>query len=535
MQFDGNFYPYPSRRETVYARKGMVCTSQILAAQAGLDALKKGGNAIDAILSTAIAMTVLEPTSNGLGSDAFAQVWFQGKLYGINGSGFSPKALTLKALRNKGYEEVPQRGWVPVMVPGAVGLWSALHERFGKLPFKDLFDAAISYADEGYAVMPCLSLMFAKQAEDFAPYKNEEAFSALFPLFYPDGNPLKPGEILRLPAVARSLKLLRDSHGRDLYEGEMADAIDAWSKKTGGYVRKEDLMAYQPKWVEPLHVNYRGYDVWELPPNGHGLVVLAALNIAKGWDFAHMPETEALHLQMEAMKLAYIDGKEYIADPDYMSVEPEYFLSDDYGAKRRNEIGEKALLPKPVIVNDGGTVYLCAADGEGNMVSYIQSNFRGFGSGIAIPGYGITLNDRGNNFYMNPKSANCVGPRKRSYHTIIPGFVTKDGKALGPFGVMGGFMQPQGQFQVLMNSIENHLNPQAALDKPRWQWMGGKSIEVEPGLGREVIEALRAKGHDIRVNGNMMSYGRGEIIWRNEKGVLSGATEPRADGVAAAW
>lgn len=536
MEFDGNYYPYPSRREVVYGRKGMVCTSQALAAQAGLDALKKGGNAIDAILATAIAMVVLEPTSNGLGSDAFAQVWFHGKLYGINGSGWSPKALTWKALHDKGYEEVPWRGWAPVMVPGAVAAWAALHERFGKLPFKDLFDAAISYAEEGYVVMPNVAMMFEAHAKTFESYQNEEAFSALFPLFYPDGKPKRAGEILRLPDVARSLKLIRDSHGQELYEGEIADAIDSWSKKTGGYIRKEDLAEYKPQWVDPLHVNYHGYDVWELPPNGHGMVVLMALNIAKGWDFSSMPAAEAVHRQIEAMKLAYIDGKHFIADPDYMSIDPQYFLSEEYASKRRSLIGDSALMPEPVKINDGGTVYLCAADGEGNMVSYIQSNFRGYGSGIVIPHYGVTLNDRGCNFYMDQKSDNCVGPRKRSYHTIIPGFLTKDGKAVGPFGVMGGFMQPQGQFQVLLNSIEDHLNPQAALDKPRWQWMGGKDIETESALGAPLIEALRVRGHEVTVRDTVIgAYGRGEIIWRNDKGILAGGTEPRADGVVAAW
>lgn len=535
MEFNGISYPYASRRETVYARRGMICTSQTLAAQAGLDALKRGGNAIDAALATAISLVVLEPTSNGLGSDAFAQLWYEGKLYAINGSGWSPKGLTYEALHARGCSDVPLRGWAPVMVPGAVSAWAALHDRFGKLPFADLFDAAISYAEEGYAVMPNLAMMLEGEAEDFAAYKNDEEFSALFSMFYPDGEPLQAGQILKLPDVARSLKLLRDSHCRDMYEGEMADAIDAWSKKTGGFLRKEDLAEYTPKWVEPLHVNYRGYDVWELPPNGHGLVVLMALNIAKGWDFASMTPVDAIHHQIEAMKLAYIDGRRYIADADYMSVDPQTFLTDAYGAARQAEIGGYANLPQPIVVNDGGTVYLNAADSDGNMVSYIQSNFQGYGSGIAIPHYGITLNNRGHNFYMDKTSDNCVGPRKRSYHTIIPGFVTKDGKAVGPFGVMGGFMQPQGQFQVLMNSIESHLNPQAALDKPRWQWTGGRTIEVEPGLGAATIDALRSKGHDVVVNGNIIPYGRGQIIWRNDEGTLAGGTEPRADGVVAVW
>ena len=535
MEFDALHYPYPSRREVVYGRRGMVCTSQSLAAQAGLDMLKKGGNAVDAALATAISLTVLEPTSNGLGSDAFALIWTKGKLYGINGSGWSPKALTREALLKKGYDSVPRRGWAPVMVPGAPAAWAEIHEKFGSLPFGDLFEPAISYAEEGFAVMPNLAAMLAESWDSFAPYKEEEPFSGLFSTFFPKGRPVKAGEILCLPDHAASLRLLRDSKCRSLYEGELADAIDAWSKQTGGYIRKDDLEGYMPQWVEPIHTNYRGYDVWEIPPNGHGLVVLMALNIAKGFSFAERDTAESFHRQIEAMKLAFTDGRQYIADPRYMKTDVAYWLSDGYAATRRGLIGEKAVMPQPVDADNGGTVYLCAADGQGNMVSYIQSNFDGFGSGIVIPGRGIALSDRGNNFSMDVRSDNCVGPRKKSYHTIIPGFLTKDGQAVGPFGVMGGFMQPQGQMQVLMNTIDYHLNPQAALDAPRWQWIGGKSVEVEPSVPEHIITALKERGHDIIVNPNIISYGRGQIIWRNEEGVLMGATEPRADGVVAAW
>ena len=535
MKFDAAYYPYPSRREVVYSRRGMVCTSQTLAAQAGLDMLKAGGNAVDAALATAISLVVLEPTSNGFGSDAFALIWMKDRLYGINGSGWSPQQLTWDGLRREGYDAVPERGWVPVMVPGAPAAWAEIHRRFGRLPFADLFEPAIAYAEQGYAVMPNVSAMLADSWETFAPYRQERAYSALFSTFFPLGRAHQAGEILRLPDHARTLRLLRDSQCREFYEGCIGDAIDDWSRQTGGYIRKDDLMAYVPEWVAPIHTKYRGYDIWEIPPNGHGLVVLMALNIAQGFDFAQRDTVESFHRQIEAMKLAFTDGKRYIADPRFMTTRVEDWLSPAYADRRRALIGEKACLPRPVDANNGGTVYLCTADGEGNMVSYIQSNFEGFGSGIVVPGYGVALNNRGHNFSMDATSDNCAGPRKKSYHTIIPGFITKDNVAVGPFGVMGGFMQPQGQMQVVMNSIDYHLNPQAALDAPRWQWIGGKRIEVEPSVSEQIIDGLRARGHEVIVNPDPISYGRGQIIWRNGDGVLCGATEPRADGTVAAW
>lgn len=535
MNFDASVYPYGSHREVVYGRRGMVCTSQTLASQAGLDMLKKGGNAIDAAVATAICLTVLEPTSNGLGSDAFALIWTQGKLYGINGSGWSPAGLTRDELLNRGYDQVPLRGWEPVMVPGAPATWAEVHRRFGRLPFEDLFEPAIAYARDGYAVMPNLAAMLADSAKAFVPYKGKKLFQELFDTFFPHGRAPKAGDILKLPDLAKSLELLRDSHCQALYDGELADAIDAWSRETGGLIRKDDLAVYRPQWVDPIHTSYRGYDVWEMPPNGHGLVVLMALDIASGFIFSKRDEAEALHRQIEAMKLAFCDGKQYIADPCFMKTSVDEWLSPEYADRRRALIADEALLPEPIDVNCGGTVYLCSADGEGNMVSFIQSNYNGFGSGIIVPGYGISLSDRGHNFSMDLASANCVGPRKKSYHTIIPGFLTKDGSPVGPFGVMGAFMQPQGQFQVLLNTIDYHLNPQAALDAPRWQWVGGKTIEMERAFPTAVVEELRRCGHDVVVKDDIQTYGRGQIIWRDEQGTLIGGTEPRADGGVAAW
>ena len=299
-------------------RRGMVCTSQTLASQAGLDMLKKGGNAIDAAVATAICLTVLEPTSNGLGSDAFALIWTQGKLHGINGSGWSPAGLTRDELLKRGYDQVPLRGWEPVMVPGAPATWAEVHRRFGRLPFEDLFEPAIAYARDGYAVMPNLAAMLADSAKAFVPYKGKKIFQELFDTFFPHGRAPKAGDILKLPDLAKSLELLRDSHCQALYDGELADAIDAWSRETGGLICKDDLAVYRPQWVDPIHTSYRGYDVWEMPPNGHGLVVLMALDIASGFTFSKRDEAEALHRQIEAMKLAFCDGKQYIADPCFM-------------------------------------------------------------------------------------------------------------------------------------------------------------------------------------------------------------------------
>ena len=526
---------YASRRPPMLGHNA-VATSQPLAAQAGMKMLQLGGNAVDAALATAICLTVLEPTSNGLGSDAFALIWMEGKLHGINGSGWSPAALTRERLVAEGYDEMPLRGWYPVMVPGAPAAWAEVHRRFGKLPFKELFEPAISYAREGYVVMPNLAAMLAYSADAFQAYRENPLFQPLFDTFFPHGRVPQAGDVLILPDLASSLELLRDSHCESLYKGELAQSVLDWSIKTGGLLRAGDLSEYRPQWVDPIHTRYRGYDVWEIPPNGHGLVVLMALNIAKGFTFAKQrDDVESIHRQIEAMKLAFVDGKKYIADSRFMKTRVSDWLSDSYAERRRREIGEQARMPEAIDVNSGGTVYLCTADGDGNMVSFIQSNYNGFGSGIVIPGRGIALSDRGHNFSMDAASDNCLGPRKKSYHTIIPGFLTKDGQAVGPFGVMGAFMQPQGQMQVLMNTIDYHLNPQAALDAPRWQWVGGKTIEVEPEMPEDIVYGLRLRGHDVVVKGDIQTYGRGQIIWRSEAGVLMGGTEPRADGAVAAW
>ena len=322
-----------------------------------------------------------------------------------------------------------------------------------------------------------------------------------------------------------------------MYEGSLADAIDAFSRKTGGYIRKEDLEGYQPQWVDPIKVNYRGTDVWEMPPNGDGLVVLAALAILNNieLDREHPDSPENFHKLIEAMKVGYEDGLKYISDPRTMKVPAEAIIAPEYAKKRAALIGEEAIHPFPGEPTAGSTIYLCTADAEGNMVSLIQSNFNGFGSGIVVPGTGISLQNRGFGFSLDPESPNVLAPGKKSFHTIIPGFLTKDGKALGPFGVMGAFMQPQGQLQVAVNMIDFGMNPQEALDRPRWEWVKDKKIVLEESVPEEIAEALRARGHEVGREPDTSVFGRGQIILRDEEGVLTGATEPRADGTVAVW
>lgn len=536
--FDAQKYKYASHRRVVHAKRGMVCTSQPLASQAGLTILQQGGNAIDAAIATAICQTIVEPTNNGLGSDCFALVWTGGKLHGLNGSGYAPQRLTPEAVAASGAtEKMPLRGWEAVTVPGAPSAWAELHKRFGRLPFAKLFEPAIYYAEQGYPVSPIVARFWQEGIDALTPYKNNPAIAPWFATFDVHGNGVAPqtGELVTLPDHAKTLRILADSYCESYYRGELAQKLVEFSNKTGGYLSLEDLAEYRAEWVEPVHINYHGYDVWEMPPNGHGITALMALNILKDMEIGAKDTGDTFHKQIEAMKLAFADGMHYIADPRYMQTRVEELLSDAYAAQRRALIGETALEPTHGKPFCGGTVYLCTADGEGNMVSFIQSNYKDFGSGIVLPGYGINLNDRGAGFSLNPKLDDYLAPRKKPYHTIIPGFLTHEGEAVGPFGVMGAYMQPQGHVQVIMNTVDWLLNPQSALDAPRWQWIAGKEIWLESSVAPEIVEDLRRRGHEVRVLEDDTTFGRGEIIWRDSNGVLAGATEPRADGVVAAW
>lgn len=537
FQFDSLKYRYPSTRKVVYGKKGMACTSQPLAAQVGLDILKKGGNAVDAAVAMAACLTVVEPTANGIGSDAFALVWVQKDehLYGLNASGPNPMAFPADEMRERFGEKLPWRGWAPVTVPGAPSAWIALSKKFGRLPFREVMAPAVAYAREGYPVSPTIARLWEKGFDEFKGMAGEPWLQNWFTTFAPKGRAPLPGEMVALSDHARTLEELAETECESFYRGALAEKMDAFARETGGYLRKEDLASYYPEWVEPISTNYRGYTVSEIPPNGNGIVALMALNIVEGYSFTERDTTDSIHKQIEAMKLAFVDGQRYVSDPRYMRMTVEQMLSKDYAAKRRELISDKAIMPKTGDPACGGTVYLCTTDEEGNMVSFIQSNFIGFGSGVVVPGTGISLQNRGVSFSLDPESENYAAPGKKSYHTIIPGFLSKDGRAVGPFGVMGGFMQPQGHLQVIMNTVDFGMNPQEALDAPRWQWTSGKNIEVEQGFPRAIVEELVRKGHSVKVAADSLMMGRGQIIWRNEEGVFVGATEPRTDGTVAAW
>ena len=536
MKFNCNYQPYKSNRFTHLASNGMVATSQPLAANAGLDIIKKGGNAVDAAIATAACLTVVEPTSNGIGSDSFALVWMKDdkKLYGVNGSGFAPKGLTAEMLKEKGLEEMPKFGWTPVTVPGAPATWAALSKRFGKLPLSEVLEPAIKYAREGYPVSPTLAYNWNKEFKKYSEECTNDEYIEWFKTFASlDKAPLV-GEIVKLENHAKTLEELGITNCESFYRGKIAERIDACSRKYGGYLRKEDLADYQVEWVEPIKVNYKGYEICEIPPNGQGIVALMALNMLKKYDFKSKDSPDTYHKQFEAIKLAFADGKKYVTDPKFMKIKAESLLSDEYADERRKLITEVAAQPEPGIPPSGGTVYLCTADGEGNMVSFIQSNYMGFGSGVVIDGTGISLQNRGADFSLNKDDYNYLIGGKRSYHTIIPGFILKDDDAVGPFGVMGGYMQPQGHVQVAMNLIDFNLNPQMALDAPRWQWIEGKQFTVEPDFPIHIVNVLEAKGHEITISTDSGSFGRGEIILRDGK-VLYGATESRTDGSVASY
>ena len=535
MNFDTQNYPYSSQRKVVFAKNGMVATSQSLAAQAGLEILRQGGNAIDAAIATAACLTVVEPTSNGIGGDAFALVWTKEKLHGLNSSGPAPQAISYDKLRKKGYQQIPDFGWLPVTVPGAPAAWAELSKRFGRLAFSKVLKPAIEYAQKGFPVSPIVSHLWEMALERYCKYTTEEVFKYWFETFAPQGKTPEPGEVWQLPEQAQTLQMIADTDAAAFYQGEITEKIDSFSRKYDGYLRKEDLASFVPDWVDPISIPYQGYDVWEIPPNGQGLVALMALNILKEIDLTDREKVETFHCQIEAIKLAFADGKEYITDYHHMDEKVEALLLPAYAQKRRELITDTAMNPYPGKPSGSDTVYLATADGEGNMVSYIQSNYMGFGSGLVVPGTGISLQNRGANFSLDPSHANCLKPGKRTYHTIIPGFLTRENKSVGPFGVMGGFMQPQGHVQVIMNMLDFRLNPQAALDAPRWQWMGGKKVKVEQNFPKHIAEALERKGHTIEGALDSGGFGRGQIIWKDSQGVLMGATEPRADGVVAAW
>lgn len=530
--------PYLTARTPVFARN-IVSTSHPLAAQAGNRILLEGGNAADAAIASAATLTIVEPVSNGLGSDAFALVWADGQLHGLNASGPAPAAWDVNYFRRRygddehGLAKRPQRGWDSVTVPGAVAGWEALHRRFGKLPFSRLLHSAIEIAERGVTLAP----MVARKWQAAVPILAQQpGFADAFML---DGRAPQTGELFRFPAAAKALRLLAEQGAGAFYEGEIAAAIVNWSQHTGGSLTLQDLQAYQPEWVTPISQRYRGYDVHEIPPNGQGIAALIALGILQQFDLASLAidSADAQHLQIEAMKLAFADVYRYVADPASMDITPEQMLDSSYLKQRASQIDLScASLPMAGIPRSGGTVYLTTADENGMMVSFIQSNYMGFGSGVVVPGYGISLQNRGAGFASDPKSANVVAPGKRPFHTIIPAFLTKDGQPQMSFGVMGGDMQPQGHVQTLVRMLDFHQQPQAACDAPRWKVNRDFTLDLETGFEPAVAQQLQARGHQLKaVDDHYMDFGAGQFIWRLSSDPHHGyvaASDSRRDGQA---
>lgn len=527
--------PYPSRREPLTA-EGVVATSVPVAASAGLEMLRRGGTAVDAAIATAACMTVVEPTSNGLGGDAFALVWGDGprgrQVYGYNGSGRSPKALDPSAFA--GLDTVPRRGWAPVTTPGAVALWVDLWKAHGRLPFAELMAPAIHYARDGFLVAPRTAAAWQRAAKTLA---RSPGWAQTFLV---GGEPPRMGQRVRLPGHARTLRAVAESAGEAFYRGPIAKALDAAARADGGALRAVDLEQHRTLVVDPITVDYRGVRLHEIPPNGQGLAALVALGVLRHFDLSRLDADgpDALHLQIEAVKLGFADAHRHVADPRRVDRSPAELLAPERLARLAARVDPgraqpfDAGIPKP-----GGTILLCAADAEGRCVSFIQSNYTGFGSGVVLPEWGLALQNRGACFHLAPGHPNAIGPDKRPYHTIIPALCTPlDGaapaKGLMAFGVMGGFMQPQGHVQVLSRVRDHRLNPQAALDAPRFQWTRGLSVSVEPGFADSVYRELTQRGHQLeRAPRRDGAFGRGQAIHALPDGWCAGS-DPRADGQA---
>lgn len=529
MNFDPMHQPYTSHRIPLSGRNGVVATSNALAAEAGLEILRKGGNAVDAAIAAAACLTVVEPTANGIGSDNFTLVWMKDKLYGLNSNGPSPELITLEEIK-RSHDTMPGHGWIPVTVPGAPGGWAELNSRFGNLSLLECLTPAISYAEKGFPVAANVARMWGIAHRKYKEiFRDQPEYEEWFKTFTFDGQPPEPFQIIRLPDHGETLRRIGESGGEDFYRGHLAERIDAESRKFGGYLRKEDLARFKPQWVTPLSVSYRGHEVVELPPSGQGMVALMALNTLSRFEVKERDRTY-YHRAMEAMKMAFADGLHHITDPQEMKQRPEDLLSKAFGDMRAGKMTEEAQIFTHEDPFKSGTVYLATADGEGNMVSMIQSNYMGFGSGVVVSGTGISLQNRGADFRLDPDHVNCLGPDKRTYHTIIPGMLMKDERCIGVFGVMGGYMQPQGHLQVVSNLLDFHLNPQMALDCPRWQWTKEKSILVENTFDEDIMEELKKMGHDITVSTDNSVFGRGQVIVRLDNGAYVAGTESRTDG-----
>jgi len=532
--------PYAVTRLPVFARN-VVSTSHPLAAQAGLRMLQNGGNAVDAAVAAAAAMTICEPVSNGLGSDAFAILWDGKALHGLNASGRAPQAWTPQYFESKygAQAHPPKRGMDAVTVPGAVASWVAMSERFGKLPFADLMAPAIEIAERGY-LMPVVV-----QQKWEAATAELQSMPGFAQAFLPWGRAPRVGELFRFAAAAKGLRAIAATKGQAFYGGEIAQALERFSNQHGGSLKASDLAAYKPEWVQPIGKNYRGYTLHEIPPNGQGIAALIALGILDHWDVAglRVDGVDSQHLQIEAMKLAFADVYRYVAEPGSMQVSAEQMLDDAYLASRAKLIqmnkAQDFGAGNPV---KGGTIYLTAADENGMMVSFIQSNYMGFGSGCVEPEFGVSLQNRGHAFNLQARAhnpANLVAPGKRPFHTIIPAFLTQNGQPVMSFGVMGANMQPQGHMQTLVRMLDYKQDPQTACDAPRWRYNAGLEINVEAGMSAATVQGLAERGHQMEViNDSYQDFGAGQFIWRAGDPKVEGyvaASDARRDGLAAGY
>ena len=534
-------------RSVVLGQNGMVATSHPLATQIGLDILKKGGNAIDAAIAANAALGLMEPTGCGVGGDLFAIVWDgkTQKLYGLNASGRSPQDLTLEYFEKNKMEKIPSHGPLPVSVPGAVDGWFELHKKFGSKPMSEILAPAIDYAEKGFPITELIAWYLNRSV----PFYKSKGFPNIDDTYInQNGGKLpKEGEVYKNPYLANTYRKLAKG-GRDaFYKGDIAKTIGKFIKEQGGFLSAKDFAAHKSQWVEPVSINYRGYDVWELPPNGQGIAALQMLNILKGFDFSTIEfgSEEHLHLFTEAKKLAFEDRAKYYADMDFVNVPVEELLSDDYAKKRRAQIGDRARTYDAGEISAGETIYMTVADKNGTMISLIQSNYRGMGSGMAPPKLGFMLQDRGELFSLKRGQANTYEPGKRPFHTIIPAFITKDGKPFVSFGVMGGDFQPMGHTQIVMNLIDFGMNLQEAGDAPRWDHTGGASpmgktttdtgmIRTESGIPYSTIRGLMGRGHRIGTARGVYG-GYQAILWDDVNKVYHGASESRKDGQAAGY
>lgn len=530
--------PYPTIRIPLFARN-VVSTSHPIAAQAGVRLLLAGGNAVDAAIAAAAMLTVVEPVSCGLGSDAFAILWDGQQLHGLNASGTAPAAWTPDYFRQRygedgqGHARRPVRGWDAVTIPGAVAGWAALHERFGRRPFAEVLAPAAEVAERGVTLAPIVAHKWAAAVPEL---RDQPGFANTF---MPAGRAPGTGKKFVFADAARTLRLLGEQGGRAFYEGEIAQAILEHARATGGTLTPADLRDYQPEWVTPISQGYRGHELHEIPPSGQGIAALIVLGLLEQFDMASLPvdSVQSQHLQIEAMKLAFADVYRYVADPRSMEVSPEQMLDPGYLKERAKAIDPgRAQIPAAGIPKAGGTVYLSAADDDGMMVSFIQSNYMGFGSGVVVPGYGVSLQNRGAGFSSDPRSANVVAPGKRPFHTIIPAFLTRAGRPQMSFGVMGGDMQPQGHVQTLVRMLDYGQQPQAACDAPRWKVNRDFSVDLEASMNASAVEGLAALGHRLKsVEDPYMDFGSGQFIWRlsedRDHGYVA-ASDSRRDGHA---